>query len=97
MSRVKTEVIKVAIEANTVNNSRVDSCFQYLYQLRVGLVVVDILTTHRSNLSLYSFQEYRKQQSVHEMMKRDLQHAVPSSSRHCRSNGLSLQRRSRVR
>ncbi|CAI4224911.1 unnamed protein product [Auanema sp. JU1783] len=50
MLRVKSEVLKVVAEANT-----------YFNQLQISIVVVDVLQTMRSNLSLYMFQEYRKQ------------------------------------
>ncbi|WKY16176.1 hypothetical protein Q1695_001116 [Nippostrongylus brasiliensis] len=50
MTRVKSNILKVVEEANT-----------YFNQLRLGIVVVDVLQTMRSNLSLYGFQEYRRQ------------------------------------
>ncbi|VDL70467.1 unnamed protein product [Nippostrongylus brasiliensis] len=55
MTRVKSNILKVVEEANT------NGFFQYFNQLRLGIVVVDVLQTMRSNLSLYGFQEYRRQ------------------------------------
>jgi hypothetical protein len=34
---------------------------QYLYQLNVRIVVVDILETYRDDLNLYAFEEFRNQ------------------------------------
>ncbi|PIO70548.1 reprolysin family zinc metalloprotease, partial [Teladorsagia circumcincta] len=56
MTRVKGNILKVVEEANT-----------YFNQLRLGIVVVDVLQTMRSNLSLYGFQEYRRQRSTHHL------------------------------
>ena len=49
MGRLKQEVMKMVKESN-----------EYFAQMNIGIVVVDILTTQRSNLSLVMFQEYRQ-------------------------------------
>lgn len=62
MPRVKEEIMKVVQEANDVGGRLLTGnthCFQYFIQLRISVVVVDILQTKRSNLSLVAFQEYR--------------------------------------
>ncbi|KAK6766795.1 hypothetical protein RB195_026211 [Necator americanus] len=59
MVRVKANILKVVEEANT-----------YFNQLRLGIVVVDVLQTMRSNLSLYGFQEYRRQR-LHKLPPHD--------------------------
>ncbi|KAL6722738.1 hypothetical protein Aduo_017832 [Ancylostoma duodenale] len=59
MVRVKTNILKVVEEANT-----------YFNQLRLGIVVVDVMQTMRSNLSLYGFQEYRRQR-LHKLPPHD--------------------------
>ncbi|KAK5984031.1 Peptidase M12B and Blood coagulation inhibitor domain containing protein, partial [Trichostrongylus colubriformis] len=59
MTRVKSNILKVVEEANT-----------YFNQLRLGIVVVDVLQTMRSNLSLYGFQEYRRQR-LHKLPPHD--------------------------
>ncbi|VDM62686.1 unnamed protein product [Angiostrongylus costaricensis] len=59
MSRVKTNILKVVVEAN-----------RYFNQIRLGIVVVDVLQTTRSNLSLYGFQEYRRQR-IHKLPLHD--------------------------
>uniref|UniRef100_A0A0M3HK04 Uncharacterized protein n=1 Tax=Ascaris lumbricoides TaxID=6252 RepID=A0A0M3HK04_ASCLU len=33
--------------------------FQYFYQINIRIIVVDVLQTQRSDLSLYSFEEFR--------------------------------------
>ncbi|VDN03200.1 unnamed protein product [Thelazia callipaeda] len=50
MINVKREVLKLIREAN-----------DYFYQINVRIIVVDILQTERSDLSLYSFEEFRNQ------------------------------------
>lgn len=59
MVRVKSNILKVVEEANT-----------YFNQLRLGIVVVDVMQTMRSNLSLYGFQEYRRQR-LHKLPAHD--------------------------
>ncbi|VDK83760.1 unnamed protein product [Litomosoides sigmodontis] len=48
IDNMKKDVMKLVREANN-----------YFYQINVRIIVVDILQTHRSDLSLYSFEEYR--------------------------------------
>uniref|UniRef100_A0A158Q6V1 Peptidase M12B domain-containing protein n=1 Tax=Elaeophora elaphi TaxID=1147741 RepID=A0A158Q6V1_9BILA len=48
MDSVKRDVMKLVQEANN-----------YFYQINARIIVMDILQTHRNNLSLYSFEEYR--------------------------------------
>uniref|UniRef100_A0A914ZHN0 Peptidase M12B domain-containing protein n=2 Tax=Ascarididae TaxID=6250 RepID=A0A914ZHN0_PARUN len=48
MPLVKKEVLKMIKEAN-----------DYFYQINIRIIVVDVLQTQRSDLSLYSFEEFR--------------------------------------
>ncbi|CAJ0935086.1 unnamed protein product, partial [Mesorhabditis belari] len=59
LEEVRIRVIELIQEANS-----------YFIQFRLGLVLVDILQTDRSDLSLYSFQEYRNQR-LHKLPHHD--------------------------
>ncbi|VDK51311.1 unnamed protein product [Anisakis simplex] len=48
MPNIKKEVLKMIKEAN-----------DYFYQINLRVIVVDVLQTQRSDLSLYSFEDYR--------------------------------------
>ncbi|VDM24323.1 unnamed protein product [Toxocara canis] len=48
MPLIKKEVLKMIKEAN-----------DYFYQINIRIIVVDVLQTQRSDLSLYSFEEFR--------------------------------------
>ncbi|PAV85802.1 hypothetical protein WR25_14390 [Diploscapter pachys] len=60
MHRVKEAVMQLAASANA-----------YLYQLKISLVVLDVFQTMRSDLSLYTFVEYRNQR-LHKLPEHDI-------------------------